>query len=312
MRKIVHVAAAVITRPDGSFLVGQRAADTFYPGYWEFPGGKVEAGETAREALIRELREELDMEVLEAWPWLTREHLYEHAHVNLHFFEVPAWRGEIHDRVHAALSWQHAASMSVEPMLPANGPILKALRLPRRMAITQAAEIGIDTQLARLDQALAGGLRLVQIREPGLPANDREAFAQAVLARTRAAGAITLINDDVDLAVRIGADGVHLPARRLAALDTRPELEWVGASCHTRSELEQAAALGLDYALLGAVKPTASHPERDGIGWDGFAARAHTLPLPVFALGGLTPDDLDTAKAHGAHGVAGIRSFWLG
>jgi len=312
MKKIVHVAAAVITRPDGSFLVGQRAADTFYPGYWEFPGGKVEAGETPRDALIRELHEELDMEVLEAWPWLTREHVYEHAHVNLHFFEVPAWRGEIHDRVHSALSWQQAATMDVEPMLPANGPIIKALRLPRRMGITQAAEIGIDTQLARLDQALAGSLRLVQIREPGLSPPDREAFARAVLARTRAAGAIALINDDVDLATRLGADGVHLPARRLTELNTRPDLEWVGASCHTRDELEQAAALGLDYALLGAVKPTASHPERDGLGWAGFADRIHTLPLPVLALGGLKPDDLDTAKAHGAHGVAGIRSFWQG
>lgn len=310
MKKIVHVAAAVITRPDGSFLVGQRAADTFYPGYWEFPGGKVEAGETPRDALIRELHEELDMEVLEAWPWLTREHVYEHAHVNLHFFEVPAWRGEIHDRVHAALSWQQADSMDVEPMLPANGPILKALRLPRRMAITQAAEIGIDTQLARLDQALADGLRLIQIREPGLPAPDREAFTRAVLARTREAGAIALINDDVDLATRLGANGVHLPARRLMELDTRPNLEWVGASCHTRDELERAAALGLDYALLGAVKPTASHPERDALGWNAFADRVRTLPLPVLALGGLKPDDMDTAKAHGAHGIAGIRSFW--
>lgn len=310
MKKIVHVAAAVITRPDGSFLVGQRAADTFYPGYWEFPGGKVEAGETPRDALIRELHEELDMEVLEAWPWLTREHVYEHAHVNLHFFEVPAWRGEIHDRVHAALSWQQADSMDVEPMLPANGPILKALRLPRRMAITQAAEIGIDTQLARLDQALADGLRLIQIREPGLPAPDREAFTRAVLALTRAAGAIALINDDMDLATRLGANGVHLPARRLMELDTRPNLEWVGASCHTRDELERAAALGLDYALLGAVKPTASHPERDALGWNAFADRVRTLPLPVLALGGLKPDDMDTAKAHGAHGIAGIRSFW--
>ena len=60
-RKIVHVAAAVITRPDGSFLLGQRAPDTFYPGYWEFPGGKVEPGETPRDALIRELDEELGL-----------------------------------------------------------------------------------------------------------------------------------------------------------------------------------------------------------------------------------------------------------
>ena len=104
MKKIVHVAAAVITRPDGSFLLGQRAPDTFYPGYWEFPGGKVEAGETPRDALIRELDEELGMQVETAYPWITREHVYEHAHVSLHFFEVSAWRGEIHDRVHSALS----------------------------------------------------------------------------------------------------------------------------------------------------------------------------------------------------------------
>ena len=116
----------------------------------------------------------------------------------------------------------------------------------------------------------------------------------------------------MDLATRLGADGVHLPARRLAELNTRPDLEWIGASCHTRDELEQAAALGLDYALLGAVQPTASHPERDALGWDAFADRVRALPLPVLALGGLKPDDLNAAKAHGAHGVAGIRSFWRG
>ena len=178
MKKIVHVAAAVITRPDGSFLLGQRAPDTFYPGYWEFPGGKVEPGETPRDALIRELDEELGMQVEAASPWITREHVYEHAHVSLHFFEVSAWRGEIHDRVHSALSWQQADAMDVGPMLPANGPILKALRLPRLFGITHAGEIGIDAQLARLDAALASDLRLVQIREPALP----EADAVVVLA----------------------------------------------------------------------------------------------------------------------------------
>ena len=76
-RKIVDVAAAVITRPDGSFLLGQRAPGTFYAGHWEFPGGKVEPGETPREALIRELHEELGLNVDAAWPWIMREHEYE-------------------------------------------------------------------------------------------------------------------------------------------------------------------------------------------------------------------------------------------
>jgi 8-oxo-dGTP diphosphatase len=310
MRKIVHVAAAVITRPDGSFLVGQRAADTFYPGYWEFPGGKVEAGETPREALIRELNEELDMEVEVAWPWLTREHVYEHAHVNLHFFEVPAWHGEIHDRVHAALSWQHAEAMNVAPMLPANGPILKALRLPRIMGITHAGEIGVNTQLTQLDTALAGGLRLVQIREPDLAATEREAFARAVTERCRSAGAIVLVNENIELARRIGADGVHLPGHQLMALESRPDFEWVGAACHTREELEKAAGLELDYALLGAVKPTLTHPERPALGWNTFAELVRNLPLPVLALGGLTAEELGTAKAAGAHGIAAIRAIW--
>ena len=310
MKKIVHVAAAVITRPDGSFLLGQRAPDTFYPGYWEFPGGKVEPGETPRDALIRELDEELGMRVDAAYPWITREHVYEHAHVSLHFFEVTAWRGEIHDRVHSALSWQQAGAMDVGPMLPANGPILKALRLPRVCGITHAGEIGIDAQLARLEAALAGGLRLVQIREPALPDADCERFARAVVERCHAAGALAVVNGDAALARRIGADGLHLPARSLMAADGRPDFEWVGASCHSRAELEQAAALELDYALLGAVRPTQSHPERATLGWPAFGELIVRLPLPVFALGGLSAGDLETAKAAGAHGVAGIRGIW--
>jgi 8-oxo-dGTP diphosphatase len=87
--------------------------------------------------------------------------------------------------VHSALSWQQADAMDVGPMLPANGPILKALRLPRTMGITHAGEIGIDAQLARLDAALAGGLRLVQIREPALPEGPRS-FARAVVERCHA------------------------------------------------------------------------------------------------------------------------------
>lgn len=310
MKKIVHVAAAVITRPDGSVLLGQRAPDTFYPGYWEFPGGKVEPGETPRDALIRELDEELGMRVDTAYPWITREHVYEHAHVSLHFFEVTAWRGEIHDRVHSALSWQQAGAMDVGPMLPANGPILKALRLPRVCGITHAGEIGIDAQLARLEAALAGGLRLVQIREPALPDADCERFARAVVERCHAAGALAVVNGDAALARRIGADGLHLPARSLMAADGRPDFEWVGASCHSRAELEQAAALELDYALLGAVRPTQSHPERATLGWSAFGDLVARLPLPVFALGGLSAGDLETAKAAGAHGVAGIRGIW--
>ena len=309
-RKLVEVAAGVLLRADGCYLLGQRGPDTVYAGYWEFPGGKVEPGETPAQALCRELDEELGIRVTHLRPWLRREHLYEHAHVRLHFFEVSAWEGVLDDKVHSALDWVQPDGATRDPMLPANGPILKALRLPRFMGITHASEIGIDAQLTALDRALAGGLRLVQIREAALDPARREAFAREVVARVHACGGLVLINDDLRLAQRVGADGVHLPARHLAVLQQKPDFAWVGASCHDRRELERAASLALDYALLGAVRETATHPGQPGLGWSGFSERAAGLPMPVFALGGLGGADMETARDAGAHGVAAIRGAW--
>lgn len=309
--KITEVAAAVIERPDGSFLLGQRAADTFYPGYWEFPGGKVEAGETPHDALMRELREELEIEVLQATPWIVREHVYEHAHVRLHFFRVEEWRGEMKDHVHAALEWQRPGAETVSPMLPANAPVLAALALPDFYGITHAHEIGIEPQLTALEHALAKGLRLVQLREGTLPAQQRESFAAAAVGLCRDYGARVLVNGDAQLAWAVGADGVHLNSMQLKALRGRPGFPLVAASCHDVEELQRAADAGLDFAVLGAVKPTASHPGRPALGWPAFAALLANCPLPVYAIGGLGRPDLDAARARGAHGIAAIRAAWL-
>lgn len=309
--KITEVAAAVIERPDGSFLLGQRAPDTFYPGYWEFPGGKVEAGETPRDALIRELHEELEIEVLQATPWIVREHVYEHAHVRLHFFRVTEWRGEIKDHVHAALEWQRPGATSVSPMLPANAPVLASLALPAIYGITHAHDIGIPAQLGALDRALQNGLRLVQLREAQLASDQRGAFAAAAAALCQGHGARLLINGDAQLARAIGADGLHLTGEQLKALRSRPSFPLVAASCHDAAELKYAAECQLDFVVLGAVKPTASHPGHPGIGWPAVAKLLENYPLPVYAIGGLGPADLDSARLAGAQGIAAIRAIWI-
>ena len=309
-RKLVDVSAGVLLRPDGCYLLGQRAQDTVYAGYWEFPGGKVEPGETPAQALCRELDEELGIRVTHLRPWLRREHVYEHAHVRLHFFEIAAWEGELDDRVHSALAWVQPDGPTRAPMLPANGPILKALRLPRMMGITHASALGVDAQLAALGRALALGLRLVQVREAGLDSTARECLAREVQARMRAHRGLMLINGDLDLARRLRADGVHLPAHMLMSAQGRADFEWVGASCHSRTELEHAAALGLDYALLGPVQPTLTHPGQPALGWQAFARLVEGLPMPVFALGGLAATDMEDARDAGAHGIAAIRGLW--
>ncbi len=309
--KLTEVAAAVIEKPDGSFLLGQRAPETFYPGYWEFPGGKVEAGETPRDALVRELHEELEIEVLRATPWIVREHVYEHAHVRLHFFRVTEWRGEIKDHVHSALEWQRPGATTVSPMLPANAPVLAALALPDVYGVTHAHEIGVPSQLTFLERALQGGLRLVQLREAKLPTDQREAFAAAAAALCQRHGARLLVNGDAQLAWAVGADGLHLTSEQLKSLRSRPNFPLVAASCHDATELELAAECQLDFAVLGAVKPTASHPGHPGLGWPAVAKLLENYPLPVYAIGGLDRRDLADGRLVGAHGIAAIRSVWV-
>ncbi|MDX9706513.1 MAG: Nudix family hydrolase [Azospira sp.] len=296
------------------FLLARRPQGKVYAGWWEFPGGKVETGETFHDALVRELREELGIAVTRATPWLTREFVYPHATVRIRFFRVTAWEGDIHPHEHEAIAWlpiddYTAKPPPVEPILPANGPILKGLALPTVCALTNAEENGVDAELARLAAALENGLSFVQVRDKGLAAAPREAFARAVLALARRHGALVVVNDDAGLARRIGADGLHLSAHALRQCATRPDFAWVGASCHDAEELRRATQLDLDYALLGPVKPTPTHPQAASLGWTAFARLIEHSPLPVFALGGMSPDALSEAWGHGAHGVALLRGW---
>jgi len=308
--KVVNVAAAVIEREDGSFLLAQRPRGKAYAGYWEFPGGKVEAGEPVAEALRRELHEELGIDLVLAYPWITRVFSYPHATVRLHFHRVLKWQGEPHPHEEQALAWQRCGALSVAPMLPANAPVLKALSLPIVYAITHAWETGVGPALAQLDDALAKGLRLVQIREGKLERTAREAFAAQVTRRVHAAGGIVLVNGDEQMAGRIGADGVHLPAQALMAARQRPQFEWCGASCHDAAELARATELGVDFAVLGPILEKPGQMDVPGLGLQRFSDLAAGRPLPVFALGGMRLSDLDSARARGAHGVAMIRGAW--
>jgi len=306
----VEVVAAVIERPDGSFLLAQRPAGKVYAGYWEFPGGKVEPGEPLGAALARELHEELGIDVQIARPWIVQIYAYPHATVRLNFFRVTAWRGEPHGKEAQRLAWQHVSALDVAPLLPANAPVLRALQLPFEYAITHAGEIGAAEQLSRLGERLAQGLKLIQVREKGMQAQALERFAAAVIALARPHGALVLINSDVELALRLGADGVHLAAAQLALLDRRPALHWCAASCHSAAELERAVDLEVDFAVLGPVQATPTHPGSMPLGWEGFAALMRGASLPVFALGGMKPGDLDTAWHHGAQGIAMVRGSW--
>ncbi|WP_269212199.1 Nudix family hydrolase [Chromobacterium piscinae] len=306
--KIIDVVAGALMRPDGSFMLGSRPEGKPYAGYWEFPGGKVEPGETPLEALKREFHEEMGIIVTAATPWLTKIHHYEHASVHLRFFRIWDWQGEPQPREAQSFAWQRPGRYTVEPMLPANGPILKSLELPACYAITCAAEIGVEAQLARLAERDWG---MVQVREHGMGREELADFVVRAAAIVRPRGGKLVVNADPAWLAGWPVDGAHLTGARLAALAERPAFDWVGASIHGADELARAGELGLDYALLSPVAPTVTHPGAALLGWDGFAAcLADGVPLPVYALGGMSVEDLDLARLHGAHGVALMRGAW--
>ncbi len=306
---IVEVVAAIIIRSDGRFLLARRPEGKPYSGYWEFPGGKVEAGESLLHALKRELQEELGMQTRHADPWVTRVFTYTHATVRLHFFRVTDWYGDLWARENQRLSWQSPHHVEVEPVLPANAPIIQALQLPSIYAITQAAALGIDAALTRIEDALQRGLRMIQIREKEMSRETLRVFSGEVIKRAHAYGAKVLINGDGVFSRETGADGVHFSSSQLMALSCRPERGLCGASCHNAEELYHAAQLNLDFVVLSPVFPTLSHPESPALGWQKFAALIRDYSLPVYALGGLRQADLATAQELGAQGIAMMRGI---
>jgi len=306
----IHVAVGVMQRSDGSVLLANRPAGKAMSGYWEFPGGKIEAGEAPRTALARELREELGIDIRDARPWLVRVFHYPHATAHLHLYRVTAWQGEPHGRENQQLSWQNPHQVDIEPLLPANHGIMDALRLPELYAISQAAKLGIDVFMGRLQSALDNGVRLVQIREKDMDADTLNRFTRDAVSLCHRHGARVLVNGDPGLARASGADGVHLQTARYMQLNDPPVDGLWAASCHNREELQRAAELGAGFAVLSPVLPTQSHPGAPVLGWKTFRKLCTGLPMPVYALGGMQNNLLATAQANHAHGIALLSGIW--
>lgn len=317
MTKLVQVAVAILIRPNGEYLLASRPQGKGWAGWWEFPGGKIESGESPAHALIREAQEELGITPTQIQPWIKRRYDYPATHdaeaktVLLHFFFVSAWQGELQAREGQQLAWQHPRNLNVSPVLPANAPIMQALSLPPVYAISNVQEMGEAAFLQALKQQLDNGLQLLQIREPALDQNALAQLSAKVLYLCAAYDCRCLLNGSPELATQLGYQGVHLNSQRLMAMLTKPENLLTGASCHDLKQLQQAQHLQLDFALLSPVLPTASHPQAAGLGWEKFAELLSGLEIAIYGLGGMRPEHLPQALACGARGIAMQRAIWM-
>lgn len=311
-RKQIHVMAGALQDEQGRVLITRRPDHTHQGGLWEFPGGKLEPGEPPEEGLARELDEELGIQVCTSRPLIRVHHDYGDRHILLDVRRIGAHAGIPRGREGQPLAWLHPDAMDPARFPAADRPIITALRLPQLLLITGPDARDPDRFLARLGQAIRGGVRLVQLRAHELDDPAYRILAARAHPICVAGGARLLLNRDPAGVAGCPREGLHLRASQLADLTRRPGAhgELVGASCHDGADLTRAAALGLDYALLSPVKATATHPAADALGWSRFAALVDPIALPVYALGGLAPTDLSDAIRHGAQGVAAIRGLW--
>lgn len=310
----LQVAVGAIVREDGRYLLSRRRADAHQGGRWEFPGGKIEAGETPETALDRELYEELGIRPLIIRPLISIAHRYPERHVRLHVYRVESFSGTPEPREGQAFDWFDETALCALSLPDANRGIVAALRLPDRYLITPEPDVDEARFFAGIEAALRRGVRLVQLRAKSVDEHRLRLLASGAVDVCRRHGARLMLNGRPELARVVGADGVHLSASQLQTVQGRPDLEnlYIAASCHNERELVLAGRLGVDFAVCSPVRPTASHPGAPAIGWLGFEAMCAQAPFPVYALGGLDTTDIEEARRRGGQGVAAIRGLWEG
>lgn len=309
----IHVVAGLITDPRGRILLARRMEGRDLAGRWEFPGGKCEPGETSEQALARELHEELGIAV-DVGEWLMEvPQLYPDKRLRLEVRRINGWQGGPPRGVEGqALCWVSLEKLDRYVMPPADRPVVGILLQPDRYLVTPEPLPGDDAGwLQGLERAIQTGVRRVQLRMHAVEETRRRQLMRAAVGLCRQMDVQVLINGDAALAQELGA-GLHLRSAKLAGLEVRPDTggALLGASCHDADDLRRAEALGCDFAVLGSVQDTPTHPGTPVLGWEGFDRLRETVSLPIYAIGGLGPDDIAEARRHGAQGVAAIRSLW--
>jgi 8-oxo-dGTP diphosphatase len=310
-RPRIQVVAAVLRDTAGRVLIAERPTGKPMGGFWEFPGGKLEPGETAFHALQRELHEELGIRVRHAYRLLRFSHRYPDKEVELDVWRVTAWDGVPASQEGQPLQWVLPEELRDWQLLPADEPIVKALTLSPVMLVTPDPdrERGF---LEKLRRSLRAGVDLVQFRAPRMEAERFDNLALSVLSLCRDHGARVTLNTTPEQARMLHADGLHLSQQQSRRLDPKA---WdgslrLGISCHSALELQAALGFSPDYVCIGPVQASASHPGMTPLGWQAFAELAAASAVPAYAIGGLSVKDLQTARSHGGHGIAAIRSLW--
>ncbi|MCG8377898.1 MAG: Nudix family hydrolase [Proteobacteria bacterium] len=309
----IHVAVGVIFDSSGNkVLIAKRSCSQHLGGLWEFPGGKVEENESVKDALKRELHEELNINVEPARRIKQIYHDYPDKKVLLDVWEVRKWNGDVNGHEQQDIIWSPVDKLETYEFPDANKHIIKVITLPQVYLISQDSYKDTSTLISVLEKCFKSGLRIFQLR---LKSRENYQFGQLVEQIKELSiryNSRLILNGSINDINNYAIDGIHLKSTQLYQFIDRPiGTEFLlGASCHNENDIDQAKKIGVDYLFISPVNSTKSHPGIKGIGWSRFKELVSDAELPVYALGGMSRPDLKIAKQSGASGIAVISSVW--
>ena len=314
MKNIIHVAAAAIVNENGEVLITRRAEDAHQGGLWEFPGGKLEAGETVEQALVRELDEELGIQLRSFRPLIKVTHHYSDKSVMLDVWKVDDYNGTPTAQEGQPVRWHSIEQLDAAIFPAADVPIIQALNLPDKYMITGKFE-SLEQFTKHFSYAISRGIELIQLRlTSDWQFSSNENIAGEVIATatklSQEADINLMFNVSGSIASLVEGKNIHLNSQSLALLDKRPDCKLLSASCHTVEELKKAESLGANFVVLSPVQFTNSHPDTEPLGWKKFSEMVSECNVPAYALGGVTSGDVEKAWMSGAQGIAAISALW--
>jgi len=272
----------------------------------------LETNESPSEALNREIYEELGVVINKYRQWTTRRVIEKDKITILYFFLITSWTGIVEGMEGQKLQWVDFKTYNATKVLPPNQVIHHALKndLPDIYAITNYHEISSDNFFQELRRQVDNGLKLIQIREKNLTTTELEALITRIKITLLHTNVRIIINSSISLAYKYQLDGVHLNSKQLYELKYFPKDLLVGVSCHSEKDLEAAEEKNADFAVLGSVKETLTHPNLEPIGWKKFNKLVDNSNIPIYSIGGMTNDDIPLSFNFGAIGIASQRAIW--
>jgi 8-oxo-dGTP diphosphatase len=325
MKKILHVAVGVVFDSQSNILIAKRSDDQHQGGLWEFPGGKVEAGESVQQALARELDEEVGIQCSPdlMTPLIQIPFHYPDKSVYLDVWNVfESNAGDFktaHGKEGQPVVWAPLAELSDYEFPAANKAILNALTLPELIAITPDSDVQVIRTFIESCLKLEAKRKpgIIQLRAPRLQQTEFVELAKVLYPQCWQAGVKLVWNCPLDWFEVEGSEysaGLHLSVKNQQEAEDKgnyspADNQWLSASVHNLIELEQAQQLGVDYVLVSSVKKTASHPDAEPLSHSELKAILDNARVPVYGLGGLDIADLAEMKKQGMQGIAGISAF---